>query len=340
MRAMVLHGPGALAELPLREQDVAVPQPGPGEVGIEISACGVCRTDLQLVQGDLGLRRRPLIPGHQIVGHVCAVGAGVDQQLVGTRVGVAWNAGTCGTCRQCRHDRENLCQHGTFTGWDRDGGYASYTVADAAFTYPLPAAFDDLAAAPLLCGGVIGYRSLRVAEVQPGSRLGLFGFGASATQVIQIATSWGCDVFVCTRSSGEQARAEALGAIWAGGYDDTLPAPLDAAITFAPSGDVVVAALRAVDRGGIVAINAIHLDRIPQFPYELLWWERQLRSVANVTRRDALEFLDLAASIPLRTVTEPFPLEQANEALRRLDQGHISGAAVLVVDPAQAPGSR
>jgi propanol-preferring alcohol dehydrogenase len=289
----------------------------------------VCRTDLQLVAGDLAARRLPIVPGHQAIGRVRAVGAGVDGAVLGQRVGVAWIAGTDGTCRHCRAGRENLCEQATFTGWDRDGGFATELGARAEFVHPLPDGFADLDAAPLLCGGVIGYRSLRVAEVQPGSRLGLFGFGASATCVIQVATHWGCEVHVCTRSPAEQARARSLGAAWAGGYDTPPPSPLDAAITFAPSGDVVVAALRSVDRGGIVAVNAIHLDRVPTFPYELLWWERQLRSVANVTRDDVAEFLALAAEIPVRTHTEVFPLAAGNEALQRLLAGEIGGAAVL-----------
>jgi propanol-preferring alcohol dehydrogenase len=298
-------------------------------VVVDVVACAVCRTDLQLVEGDLEARRLPIGPGHQAVGRVRAVGAGVDSTLLGRRVGVAWIAGTDGACRHCASGRENLCERATFTGWDRDGGFATELAARADFVHPLPEGFADLDAAPLLCGGVIGYRSLRVADVRPGSRLGLFGFGASATCVIQIARSWGCEVHVCTRSPAEQVRARALGAAWAGGYEAPPPVPLDAAITFAPAGDVVVAALRAVDRGGIVAINAIHLDRIPTFPYELLWWERQLRSVANVTRDDVTEFLALAAEIPIHTQTEVFPLTAGNEALRRLWAGEIGGAAVL-----------
>jgi propanol-preferring alcohol dehydrogenase len=329
MEALVLRAPRPVADGPL--ELVARPglQPETGEVVLDVDACAVCRTDLQLVEGDLAVRRLPIVPGHQAIGRVRAVGAGVDGAVLGQRVGVAWIAGTDGTCRHCTAGRENLCEQASFTGWDRDGGFATELVARADFVHPLPDGFADLDAAPLLCGGVIGYRSLRVAEVQPGSRLGLFGFGASATCVIQVATHWGCEVHVCTRSPAEQARARALGAAWAGGYDTPPPSPLDAAITFAPSGDVVVAALRSVDRGGIVAVNAIHLDRVPTFPYDLLWWERQLRSVANVTRDDVAEFLALAAEIPVRTHTEVFPLAAGNEALQRLLAGEIAGAAVL-----------
>ena len=237
--------------------------------------------------------------------------------------------------RFCTSGRENLCEEARFTGWDRDGGYASHLVADARFTHRLPDGFADLDAAPLLCGGVIGYRSLRVAGMGPeraGARLGLYGFGASATCVIQVAVHWGLEVHVCTRSEREQAAARELGAAWAGGYDELPPAPLDAAITFAPSGDVVAAAVRALDRGGVVAVNAIHLDRLPEMPYDDLWWERSIRSVANVTRADVCEFLELAAAIPVRTRTEVLPLGEAGTALRRLAAGDVSGSFVLRVD--------
>ncbi len=313
------------------------PDPGPGEVRIGVTACAVCRTDLQIVSGDLPTSRLPLVPGHQVVGTVTAHGPDVrpGAPAIGTRVGVAWIAGACGTCRFCLSGRENLCPDIAFTGLSRDGGFAEELTARADFVFALPDGFDDLAAAPLLCGGTIGYRSLRIAGLDPvdsaGVRLGLYGFGASATIVVQLAVAAGCEVFVATRSEGEQAAARDLGAAWAGGYDDRPPVPLDAAITFAPSGDVVVAALGAVDRGGVVAINAIHLDRVPQFDYERLWLERSLRSVANVTRRDVEQFLALAARIPVRTRTQAFPLGQANEALARLDQGRIAGAAVLRV---------
>ncbi len=240
-------------------------------------------------------------------------------------------AGTCGTCRACTSGRENLCERAEFTGWDRDGGYAERMTVGADVAVRLPDGFADLDAAPLLCGGVIGYRALRVAGVEPGSRLGLFGFGASALLAIQVARHWGCEVYVFTRSEHERERAVDLGAAWTGGYDDPAPVPLDAAVTFAPVGSVVVAALRAVDRGGTVAINAIHLDRIPELPYELLWWERSLRSVANVTREDARAFLALAAEIPIRTATEVYPLADGGLALERLASGEVRGSAVLAV---------
>jgi alcohol dehydrogenase, propanol-preferring len=329
-RAQRLERPAPIEERPLHIDEAAADSPGPGEVTIEVAACGVCRTDLQIVEGDIAAHRLPIVPGHQAVGRISSIGAGVTGRSIGQRVGVGWLAGTDGTCRSCVSGRENLCEYATFTGWDRDGGYAGLMTARADFTFPLPDALDDVAAAPLLCGGVIGYRSLRVSGIEPGGRLGLFGFGASALLAIQVAVHWGCEVFVATRSDREQERARRLGATWAGGYDEPVPVPLDAVVTFAPVGRIVVAALQSLDRGGVVAINAIHLDRIPEFAYEALWWERQLRSVANFTRRDAEEFLALAAEIPIRTVTEAYPLGLANEALSDLKAGHVDGAAVLV----------
>ncbi|MBM3695505.1 MAG: zinc-dependent alcohol dehydrogenase family protein [Actinobacteria bacterium] len=330
MPAMVLSRPGPIETGPLRLEDRPDHPPGPGELLLEVAACGVCRTDLQLAEGDLEARRLPIVLGHQVVGRVAAIGPGVEGWAQGDRAGVGWLGGCCGECERCLEGRENLCPAARFTGWDADGGYATRMAAPAAFALRLPDRFPDLAAAPLLCGGVIGYRALRVSGIRPGERLGLYGFGASALLAIQVAVHWGCEVFVATRSAAEQQRALDMGAVWAGGYDDPPPAPLDAAVTFAPAGEVVVAALRALDRGGVLAVNAIHLDRIPEFPYQLLWWERQIRSVANFTRRDAAEFLDLAARLPLHTVAEAFPLDEANTALARLKRGEVSGAAVLV----------
>lgn len=337
MRAMRLAAPAPMVAKPLTLEALDVPSPGTGELLLQVRACAVCRTDLQLVTGDLPTRKLPIVPGHQVVGIVAAVGAGVEGWQPGDRAGVAWLAGSCGVCDHCRAGRENLCESAEFTGWDRDGGYAEYTLVRAEFAHQLPAGFSDLQAAPLLCGGIIGYRSLRVSGIRPGGRLGLYGFGASATLALQVARAWGCQVYVVTRSPDEQRRALELGAVWAGGYDSRPPVPLDAAVTFAPAGDVVIRALEAVDRGGTVAINAIHLDRIPAFPYELLWWERNLRSVANFTRADAREFLELAARIPIRTQFEIYPLEAANDALLALEQGRVRGAAVLDV---AGPGAR
>ena len=331
MRAAVLQHPGPVRGGPLSFVGRPDPEPVPGEIALEVTACGVCRTDLQLVEGDLAARTLPVVPGHQAVGRVVAVGEGVSGWRPGERAGVAWLAGTCGRCEFCRSGRENLCEQARFTGWDRDGGFADRITVRSDFALRLPEGFADLQAAPLLCGGVIGYRALKVSGIQPGRRLGLFGFGASALLAIQVALHWGCRVFVATRSQAEQRRALEMGAEWAGGYDQPLPVKLEAAVTFAPVGDVVVAALRALDRGGVVAVNAIHLDRIPEFPYELLWWERQIRSVANFTRTDAVEFLDLAARAPVRTITDLYPLEEANLALQRLKTGEVGGAAVLTM---------
>ena len=330
MRALELQRPGPVAEGPLRLTERDEPAPGPGELLLRVAACAVCRTDLQLVEGDLPARRLPIVPGHQAVGRVAAIGEGVTGWSIGDRAGAYWLFGTDGTCRFCRGGRENLCEAAAFTGWDRDGGFAEAMVVRADVAVRIPDGFADLDAAPLLCGGVIGYRALRVSGIEPGGRLGLYGFGASALLCIQVARHWGCEVHVRARSEAERGRALEMGAASVGGYDDPAP-PLDAAITTAPAGDVVVAALRAVDRGGIVAVNAIHLDRVPEFPYDWLWWERQLRSVANVTRRDAAEFMELAASIPIRTAADLFPLEAGNEALQALAAGSIRGAAVLTM---------
>jgi len=331
MRALVLERPGPLAAgEPVRVQDAPDPVPAAGELLLRVGASADCRTDLQLVEGDLPPHRLPTIPGHQVVGRVVGFGAGVTGWSLGERAAVGWLGGTCGACAACRGGRENLCAAAQFTGWDRDGGFAEQVVVDAAFALRVPAGFDDTAAAPLLCGGVIGYRSLLVSGIRPGGRLGLYGFGASARLAIQVARHWGCEVHVAARSEHERERALALGATSTGGYDDAPPAPLDAAVTFAPAGIVVVAALRALERGGTVAINAIHLDGIPAFPYGDLWWERCLRSVSNYTREDARAFLALAAAIPVRTEIEPFALDRGAEALRRLAAGSLKGTPVLV----------
>jgi alcohol dehydrogenase, propanol-preferring len=333
-RCLRLHAPTPAAGSPLRLEERGVPEPGPGELLVSVAACAVCRTDLQLCEGDLPMHQHPVVPGHQVAGTVVALGAATTGWAVGERAGVAWIAGTCGRCRFCTSGRENLCEAARFTGWDRDGGYADHVVVDAAFAHRLPHGLADLDAAPLLCGGVIGYRSLRVAGVEPGCRLGLYGFGASALCAIQVAVHWGCEVHVATRSERERERALVLGAASVGGYDDPPPHPLDRAVTFAPVGDVVVSALAALDRGGVVAVNAIHLDRVPEFPYELLWWERSVRSVANLTRADVAEFLALAAEIPVRTSTQRFALADGNDALTALARGDVDGAAVLTTSRA------
>jgi alcohol dehydrogenase, propanol-preferring len=314
---------------PLQIEDLPKPQPVAGEVLLHVRACGVCRTDLHIADGELPPKRQPLIPGHQIVG---IVEDGATTQLpLGTRVGVSWMGGIDGTCPYCRRGFENLCDAPVFTGYTINGGYAEYATARSDFVYPLPPELDDLHAAPLLCAGIIGFRSLRVAGVEPGDKVGLFGFGASAHLVIAVLHSWNCDVYVSTRGASHRRLAQSLGAKWVGTENDKPPAELDRAVTFAPAGDVVIAALSSLRKGGIVAINAIHLDRIPQFDYDtLLWGERQIRSVANMTRADARDFLKLAAGINLQPRVTAFPLAQANEALAAVRNDAIDGAAVIV----------
>ena len=331
VRAAGLISPRPVGDAPLVLGELADPTPDTGEVLVDVSVCAMCRTDLQICEGDLAAQRLPITPGHQVVGRVGALGAGVTHLAVGERIGIAWIASACGHCKFCTSGRENLCGEARFTGWSRDGGFAERVTARADFVYKLPDAFDAVAAAPLLCGGAIGLRALRVSGIQPGERLGLYGFGASATCVIQIARHWGCEVYVCSRSEREQQRALGYGAAGVGVYGARPPLPLDAAFTFAPAGAVVFDALAALDRGGVVAINAIHLDHIPEFDYDLLWEERQIRSVANVTRADVRDLIDLAVTIPIRTDVERFALEDVNLALQRLAAGEISGAAVIDV---------
>ncbi len=329
MRACVLTKPGKLQDSVLELQELPIPEPAPGEVLLKVLACGVCRTDLHIAMGELPLRINPLIPGHQIVGEI--VDANHTGAVVGTRVGVSWVGGTDGTCRYCQTDRENLCDQPDFTGYTRNGGFAEYTTARADFLLPIPAKLSDMAAAPLLCAGIIGFRSLRIAEVQRGQKIGLFGFGSSAQLMLKLLHAWDCGVYVATRGETHRALASEQGAVWVGSETETPPDLLDAAITFAPSGDVVIAALRSIAKGGIVAINAIHLDRIPQFDYNsLLWEERSLRSVANMTRQDAQEFLQIAGAINLKPAVETFPLEQANEALRAIYDDKSSSSVVLI----------
>jgi propanol-preferring alcohol dehydrogenase len=331
MNAAVLGGPASIASRPLQIRDLPRPTPASGQVLLRVRACGVCRTDLHIVEGELKPLRDRIIPGHQIVGEVVEGDLGDRNIHKGSRVGITWMAGTDGTCEFCVRGEENLCDSPAFTGYTVDGGYSEYVVARADFAIPLPAGLDDLQAAPLLCAGVIGFRSLRVAGVQRGERVGLFGFGASAHLALPVLRAWGCRVCVSTRGATHRTLAESLGAEWVGSERDRPPHPLDRAITFAPSGDVVIAALSSLRKGGVVAINAIHLDRIPEFDYDsLLWGERQIRSVANVTRADARDFLQLASEIGLRPKVTVFRLEQANEALLALKNDAIDGAAVLV----------
>jgi alcohol dehydrogenase, propanol-preferring len=326
MRAMILDAP----RQPLRLAEVPAPQPGSGQVQIRVGACGVCRTDLHLVDGELPEPKLPLIPGHQMVGQVAELGPGAHRFRAGDRVGVAWLGWACGICEYCRAGQENLCPRALFTGYTLDGGFAEYLVADERFCYPLPEGYPDLQAAPLLCAGLIGYRCLRLAG--PAAKLGLYGFGAAAHIVAQVARYRGQRVFAFVRAGDEPAARFALemGAGWAGDSLGPAPEPLDAAIIFAPAGELVPPALRAVRPGGVVVCGGIHMSDIPSFPYELLWGERVLRSVANLTRADGEEFLALAPQVPVQTEVEAHPLSEANLALDRLRQGQIRGAAVLV----------
>ncbi|MGB9235337.1 MAG: zinc-dependent alcohol dehydrogenase family protein [Terriglobales bacterium] len=329
MKAAVLGSAGEISQRPLRIEEVARPEPSAGQILLRVLACGVCRTDLHIVEGELPALRSGLIPGHQIVGEVLS--PGLPEMPSGTRVGVSWMGGTDGECWYCRNHLENLCDFPTLTGYSVNGGYAEFSVARSDFVFPLPPAFDAVHAAPLLCAGIIGFRSLRVAGVQPGEKVGLFGFGASAHLTIEVLRAWGCEVYVSTRGASHRKLAESRGAKWVGSEVQRPPLELDRAITFAPSGDVVVAALSSLRKGGVVAINAIHLDRMPEFDYDrLLWGERQIRSVANMTRQDARDFLRVAAEIHLQPRITTFPLDQANEALAAVKSDLLDGAAVIV----------
>jgi alcohol dehydrogenase, propanol-preferring len=328
MKAAVLSTPQRIANRPLRLDHVAQPEAQKGEVLLRVSACGVCRTDLHIAEGELPSRRDRLILGHQIAGEI--IEGATSEFPVGTRVGVSWIGGVDGTCPYCRSGRENLCDSPTFTGYSVDGGYAEFAVARAGFVFPVPDNLDFLHAAPLLCAGIIGFRSLRVAGVEPGDRVGLYGFGASAHLAIAVLQAWNCEVYVSTRGASHRNLAESLGATWVGTENDRPPLPLDRAVTFAPSGDVVISALSSLRKGGVVAVNAIHLDRMPEFDYDtLLWGERQIRSVANMTRADARDFLALASEIGLRPKVTVFSLDQINEALQAVKNDAVDGAAVV-----------
>lgn len=331
MRAMVLERPGT----PLRLREAPVPAPAPGQVLVRVRACGVCRTDLHVADGELPDPKLPLVPGHEVVGTVVAKGDEVEGFAEGDRVGVPWLGWTCGACRYCRRGQENLCENARFTGYTLDGGYAEYAVADARYAFPVPGAYGDVEAAPLLCAGLIGYRTYRLAKESLGrapERVGIYGFGAAGHLVAQVAAAEGAAVYAFTREGDAegQAFARRLGAAWAGASTEAPPEPLDAALLFAPVGALVPAALKAVDRGGAVVSGGIHMSDVPSIPYRLLWEERTLRSVANLTRRDGLDFLALAPRVPVRTETTAYPLEAANEALADLRDGRLTGAAVLM----------
>ena len=337
MQAMILEKPSQ----PLRKAEVPAPKPGTGQLLIQVHACAVCRTDLHVVDGALTQPKLPLIPGHEIVGTVAERGPKADRFKIGDRVGIPWLGWCCGDCSYCRSQRDNLCDKARFTGYTIDGGYAEYTVADQRFCFPIPSLYTAAEAAPLLCAGLIGYRSL--VKAGDAKRLGIYGFGAAAHIVTQVALYQGREIYAFTRSGDKEAEkfAKAMGATWAGGSNEMPPVKLDAAIIFAPVGELVPQALKVVGKGGIVVCGGIHMSAIPSFPYAILWEERSVFSVANLTRRDGDEFLALAPRVPVRTRVETFPLEEANEALARLRAGKINGAAVLMMEqtnPARSSG--
>ena len=334
MHAWVVEEPGPLRRRPLVRAELPVPEPGPGEVLVRVHACGVCRTDLHVVTGDLPRHRHRVVPGHEVVGEVALLGENAHRFVPGDRVGVAWLRTTCGSCRWCRAGRENLCPSSRYTGWDADGGYAPWTVVPEAYAYRVPASFSDTDAAPLLCAGIIGYRSLRRAELPPGGRLGIYGFGASAHLTAQVAIAQGAEVHVLTRGAAARALAEELGAASVGGAQDLPPVPLDAAILFAPAGELVPTALEALAPGGTLALAGIHLSDVPVLDYQRhLFRERSLRSVTSNTRQDGEEFLLLAERLHLQVTTTPVPLDKADRALEDLEAGRVRGAAVLVPEP-------
>jgi alcohol dehydrogenase, propanol-preferring len=332
MKACLLRSPAPIERNPLEFADVPVPQPAEDQVLVRVKACGVCRTDLHVIEGELPLRKSPVIPGHQVVGVIEGAGPDARRYPVGTRVGIAWLHSTDGTCEYCRAGQENLCDQPSFTGYTVDGGYAEYALAEESFVYPIPEGFGDLSAAPLLCAGIIGFRSLRLSGIARGGRLGLYGFGAAAHVAIQVARHWGAEVCACTRDERHRKLALELGAVWAGGTVDPPPEKLDSAIVFAPAGEIVPAALRALKKGGTVTLAGIHMSTIPPLDYGLLYQERVIRSVANNTRQDGHDFLRVAAEIPIRTAVEVFPLREANRALNALKHDAIRGAAVLQIE--------
>ena len=327
MRALAVHAQAPIETAPLVREARPVPTPGPGEVLVRVTACGICRTDLHVVEGDLPLVAAPIVPGHQIVGRVVSGGARFG---TGERVGIAWLRGTCGRCSYCTSDRENLCERARFTGWHADGGYADYAIAPEAFAYGLPGDVPDAELAPLLCAGIIGFRALRLSAVPPGGGLGLYGFGSSASVTIQIARARGCRVFVCTREPAHRELARAMGAAWVGGATEPMPEPVDGAIIFAPAGELVPVALRSLARGGTLALAGIHMSRIPPLDYATLFDERRITSVTANTRADGEELLAEAARIPIRPTVTTFALEDANRALRALKEGAFAGSGVVI----------
>jgi propanol-preferring alcohol dehydrogenase len=331
VKACLLRAPAPVKTNPLEMAEVAKPVPAAGEVLVRVSACGVCRTDLHVVEGELAPRKSPVIPGHQAVGRIEALGEGATRFHTGDRVGIAWLHRTDGVCEYCRAGKENLCEHATFTGWMVDGGYAEYAVAPEAFVYAIPESFRDLDAAPLLCAGIIGFRALRLAGIERGGRLGFYGFGAAAHLAIQVARHWGAEVYAFTRDAAHQKLARELGAVWVGYSNGSAPQPLDSAIIYAPAGELVPAALRALKKGGTLVLAGIHMSTIPAMDYNLLYNERVVRSVANNTRQDGEDFLRVAAEIPIHAQVQTFPLAEANRALNALKNDEVRGAAVIQV---------
>ena len=331
MKAMHLTSPRVIESSPLQLTEAIIPTPDEDEILLRVSSCGICHTDLHVIEGELPPRKLPIIPGHQVTGMAEKIGSRVKNFSIGDRVGIPWLHWACGDCEYCKHGRENLCSHAKFTGYDVDGGYTEYMAVPAGFAYSISKRFTDEEAAPLLCAGIIGYRALRLSEVKPGQRLGLFGFGASAHIAIQVVKYWGCEVFVFSRSVHHRKLAEQLGAVWTGTADEVPPLLLHSAIMFAPAGELVPKALRVLDKGGTLALAGIHMTPIPSFDYSLIYHERTIRSVANSTRQDGIDFLKLAAEIPIRTEVEIFPLTEANRALQLLKSGQIRGAGVLSV---------
>ncbi len=331
MFAMRFYEPKNVEENPLIKEDIPIPEPGEGQVRLRVLVCGVCHTDLHIVEGDIKPSKSPLIPGHQVVGKIDKMGPGVPSFKIGDRVGVPWLYDACGVCDFCKNRMENLCADARFTGFDVDGGFSEYMVAEGDYVLSIPDHLSDEQAAPLLCAGIIGYRSLKKADVKPGERIGLFGFGASAHLTIQVARYWGCEVYVFTRSQEHRRHAVKLGASWVGGADDQVPEPLDRAIIYAPVGWMVPKVLKKLRPGGTLAINAIYMSPIPEMAYELIYEERTVRSVANATRQDGLEFLDLAVKIPLESTVKMFAIEEANEALNEIKNSCINGEAVLMI---------
>jgi len=332
MLAMSLNEPDLIENNPLKLVDIEAPKPGPHEILVRVQACGICHTDLHTVEGELDLPKKPIVPGHQVVGVVEKSGEGVSRFKEGDRIGMAWLYSTCGQCSYCQQGKENLCENAQFTGYHVDGGYAQYTVISEDFAYPITERFSAEDAAPLLCAGIIGYRALRLSEIKPGQTLGLYGFGASAHVAIQVAVHWGCKVYVFSRSKEHQKLGENLGAVWTGKSSQTPPEKLDSAIIFAPAGEIVLDALKALDKGGTLALAGIYMSPIPQMNYtKHLYYERTVRSVTASTRKDGKELLQIAAEIPIHTKTTSFPLQDANKALQLLKQGKINGAGVLKI---------